>query len=296
MRVGVGHFFAILGVIFSGCVGETFRAAESDDGAAGESNAAGQPSTDDPSEGGAPGEGGAPSAGTASGGSAGAGGSSAGVGGSAGAGAEGGEAGASAEPGYTESHLLDDMEDGDSSLLETNGDWYVLRDTSVGVITPPYGVPFTMTPLMPARGTSKWAAQAQVAGFQGWGAAIGFDFVYLNQERQAYDLEDFRAVRFWARASKAVQLKLQMPNVDTDPFGGRCSGTEGENACHAHFTKAFTVDAEWREVTIPLSELRQEGAGRRAESFDQHRVFSVFFVIGPKQELSVSIDDVALVK
>jgi hypothetical protein len=189
------------------------------------------------------------------------------------------------------------MEDGDSELLTMNGDWYVLRDMTAGaVITPPVGVPFTMTDLVPARGKSQRAAQISVQGFNGWGASVGFDFRYVNQERVEYDLGSAKGVHFWARASKPTELKLQLPNVDSDPYGNRCGGTEGPNACYDHFTKAFSVGTEWTEVTIPFSALKQAGTGRRAESFDSHRVFSVFFVIGPKQDVTYVIDDVSLVE
>lgn len=291
MRVSLTWLMLAFGLGYSACSGESFKGAPEGEGAAGAGDAGAAPSSEggnaaaEPSElAGAGGESaGAPAGGTSS----------------AAAGAEAGGAGGAVlepEPEYTESFLVDDMEDGDSQLLETNGYWYVLRDPSAGVITPPYGVPFTMTPLAPARDGSGWAAQVQVAGFQGWGAAFGFDFVSLNMQRQPYSLEDYVAVRFWARATKQTELKLQVPNADTDPYGNLCSGTEGENACYAHFTRAFTVGTEWREVTIPFRDLQQEGAGRRAESFDSQRVFSLFFVVGPKQELSVAVDDVRLVK
>jgi hypothetical protein len=209
----------------------------------------------------------------------------------------GGAAGAApTEPPYTVTKLLDDMEDGDGQLSAGNGDWYVLRDESAGVITPPQGEPFTMTLLTSPRGKSTHAAHVEVAGFTGWGAAIGFDFTYVNMQRQPYDLADFRALRFWTRATEAAPLRLQLPNADTDPFGNRCSGTEGDNACYAHFSHGFEADTEWREVTIRFDDLRQAGAGRRAESFDRRRVFSVFFVLPSKQDLELFIDDVALVK
>jgi len=286
MRVSLAWLMLALALGYSACSGESFRGAPEGDGASGAGDGGEEPSGEGGSGAAAPGAlAGAASEGEGAGAPAGGSSSSA-----------GGAGGAQPEPDYSESYLVDDMEDGDSGLLQTNGDWYVLRDMSAGVITPAFGVPFTMTPLAPARGESQWAAQVQVAGFQGWGAAFGFDFVYLDMVRQPYSLEDYVAVRFWARATKETELKLQVPNVDTDPNGNRCSGTEGDNACYAHFTKAFSVGTEWREVTIPLRELRQEGAGRRVESFDSQRVFSLFFVVGPKQELSVAVDDVRLVK
>lgn len=275
------------------CTGESFHVVPPTEGEAGSVSVAGRPSNEPPGDGGASDVGGASPGGSATGGSA----------PSADAGAPGEEAGGTGgddpgpEPVYTVSELLDDMEDGDSNLLSTNGDWYVLRDaTAGGMITPPYGVPFTMTTLMPARGDSKRAAQIAIKGFNGWGASVGFDFIYVNMQRAEYDLDDFQAVRFWARASKPVELKLQIPNADSDPLGNRCVGTEGENACYDHFTKAFSVGTEWQEVTIPFGSLRQAGTGRRAESFDQHHVFSVFFGVGPKQDVTYAIDDVQLVK
>ncbi|RYZ09799.1 MAG: hypothetical protein EOO73_02650 [Myxococcales bacterium] len=284
MRVSVAWLVSTLAFGYSACWGDSFRSALPVEGASGASQAGAEGEAEGGREsepiGGTSGD----SAGAAAGGAA------------AGAGGEAGTGGSGPDPEYTTSSLIDDMEDGDSGLAETNGDWYVLRDASVGVVTPPQGIPFTMTPLTPPRGDSHWAAQVQVAGFQGWGAAFGFDFVYVEMKRQPYSLEDFEALRFWVRASSETELKLQVPNADTDPFGDRCLGTEGENACFAHFSAAFAAGPEWREVTIAFRDLRQEGVGRTAASFDAQHVFSVLFVVGPKQELSVAVDDVRLVK
>lgn len=292
MRFRVAWIAVGLGSGFVACSGESFQAAPPSEGDAGERAAAGQPATEPAGEGGTGDVGGAAAGGSPLGGSA--------PSSYAGAPNEetGGAAGESSgpDPVYSVSELIDDMEDGDSGLLNTNGDWYVLRDNSAGIITPPYGIPFTATELMPARGESKYAAQVTVKGFNGWGASVGFDFNYVNAQRYEYDLHDFQALRFWARATKSVELKLQIPNVDSDPYGNRCLGAEGDNACYDHFSKAFSVGTEWTEVTIPFSSLRQQGTGRRAESFDAHRVFSVFFGIGPKEDVTYAIDDVALVK
>ncbi|MDF3065172.1 MAG: hypothetical protein K0R38_773 [Polyangiaceae bacterium] len=219
------------------------------------------------------------------------GGSSSNTGGDAGA---GGEPPVVMEPVFTMSKLIDDMEDGNKTLLETNGDWFVIKDeTAAGVITPPKEKPFTMTTLTPARGASTKAAVVTVSGFLGWGAALGFDFLYANGVRQPADLGPALAVRFWAKASQATTVRFQLPNADTDELGGKC--TTAEKACNAHWTKAFNVGTQWQQTTIQLSELKQDLPGRHVPTFDKQHVYGAFFVIGPNQSVTVSIDDVALV-
>jgi hypothetical protein len=197
-------------------------------------------------------------------------------------------------PVFTMSKLIDDMEDGNATLLETNGDWFVFKDTTGGTITPPQGPAFKMSLLTPARGQSTRAASVAVSGFTDWGAAFGFDFVYSNEVRQPIDLKEALGIRFWAKASKATTLRLQLPNADTDVLGGECEGT-GENACNAHWERSFKVDTAWKETTIAFAELKQVLTGRRVPTFDKHHVYSTFFVIGPNQAVTVWIDDIALV-
>lgn len=139
------------------------EAGASDGGAAGEAAAAGSAS------------GGQPNGGSESGGAGGA----PEIGGTGNAGAPTtGSAGAM--PVFTSSKLIDDMEDGNNTLLDTNGDWYVFKDSSAGTIAPPTGTDFTMTALVPTRLLSTKAAHVAVSGFNVWGAAMGFDFSYLN--------------------------------------------------------------------------------------------------------------------
>ena len=223
------------------------------------------------------------------GGSATTGGSGSGAGGSA-----AGAAGGPPTPVFTMSRLVDDMEDGNATLLASNGDWFVLKDESNGTITPAKGEPFTMSSLMPARGQSTKAAAVTVSGFTGLGAAFGFDFSYAMGVRQPIDLKEALGVRFWAKASKATTVVLQLPNADTDKLGGKCSGT-GTNACDAHWSKPFPVGTSWTETTIAFADLSQTLSGRHVPSFDKQHVFSAFFVIGANQALTLWVDDLALV-
>jgi hypothetical protein len=179
-------------------------------------------------------------------------------------------------------------------LLGSNGDWFVIKDATAGIITPAKGEPFLMSALSPARGQSTKAVEVTVSGFTGWGAAAGFDFSYVAAIKQPTDLKEALAVRFWAKASKVTALRFQMPNGDTDALGGKCSGT-ADNACSAHFTKAFGVGKEWKETTILFSDLQQDLPGRRVPIFDKQNVYGAFFVIGPNESVTVWIDDLALV-
>jgi len=197
------------------------------------------------------------------------------------------------EPVFTMSEMVDDMEDGNATLLSSNGDWFVLKDTTGGTITPAKESAFTMMALMPARGASTKAAAVTVSGFTGWGAAFGFDFRYVMGQRQPIDLGPALAVRFWVKASKATTVRFQMPNADTDELGGKC--TTGTDACNAHFTKPFVASTEWKQQTILLADLKQDLPGHHVPSFDKRHAYSTFFVIGPNQSVTVWVDDLALV-
>jgi Carbohydrate binding domain (family 11) len=205
-----------------------------------------------------------------------------------------GGAGEPEAPVFTMSRLIDDMEDGNATLLEGNGDWFVFKDTTAGVITPVKGQPFTMSLLTPPRGQSQRAASVTVAGFTDWGAAFGFDFAYSGNLRQPVDLKEALGIRFWAKASKATTVRLQMPNADTDTEGGKCDGA-GNNACKAHWSRELKVGSAWKETTIPFADLKQDLPGRHVPIFDKHHVYSTFFVIGPNEDVTVWIDDIALV-
>ncbi|RYZ02705.1 MAG: hypothetical protein EOO73_30555 [Myxococcales bacterium] len=207
---------------------------------------------------------------------------------------EGGEPPVVVEPVFTMSKLVDDMEDGNATLLSSNGDWFVFKDKTAGTIVPPKEMPFTMSALVPARGASTKGAAVTVSGFTGWGAAFGFDFSYAMGVRRPNDLGPALAVRFWAKASKATTVRLQLPNADTDAVGGKCT-TTGEEACGAHWTKAFKVETAWKETTVQFAELAQDLPGRHVPTFDKQHVYSLFFIIGPNQSVTVEVDDVALV-
>jgi hypothetical protein len=286
---------------FAACGGDAFSSADPDEqpsGGQGHASAgsAGKADAGDPGAGGEPaatgGNGSGNSSGFSRGGSPTAGGAD---GAEAGGNGSAGEPPGTVDPVFTVSKLIDDMEDGNKALLDSNGDWYVFKDKSSGTIEPQAGMPFTMSALSPARDDSTQSVKITVSGFTGWGAACGFDFGYVNGVRQPHDLEDFQALRFWAKASKPTTVKLQMPTGDTDPLGGKCSGT-GDTACFAHFTKSFSVGTDWREVTILFDDLKQEAAGLHVPAFDHHAVYSTFFVFGPNQSISIWIDDVALVR
>ncbi len=201
------------------------------------------------------------------------------------------------DPVFTVSKLLDDMEDGNQQLKNSNGDWFVIKDASAGTIEPAPGTPFTMSLLAPARDGSTRSVKATVAGLTGWGAIVGFDFSYVMGVRQPTDFDNFLALRFWAKASKATTVKLQLPNGDSDPLGGKCikDGPPGKG-CYDHFTKSFSVGTDWRQVAVLFSDLKQEADGLHVPSFDQHKVYSTFFVLGPNQSVSLWIDDIELVR
>jgi hypothetical protein len=195
--------------------------------------------------------------------------------------------------------MIDDMEDGDSAILEQRGRrgyWFTTTDETPGsYINPSTQNAFYMTDLTRPGSSSRKGAYVQGGGFLGWGAAAGFDFAYYGRV-EAYDVSGATGLRFWARADTPVSVNVQFPNIDSHPAGDRCvdSGNPPEQACFSHWGKRVEFTSEWREVEVAWSELALPPGGRQVPSFDAENVYSVLFAVGTMTQFGIWIDDVAL--
>ncbi|MEZ4374012.1 MAG: hypothetical protein R3B07_24530 [Polyangiaceae bacterium] len=81
--------------------------------------------------------------------------------------------------------VLDDMEDGDSSIPEEGGRvgaWYVYNDAT-GSQDPPESGDFAMSALSEPRGESTYAAHSSGSGFTDWGAGLASIWSAWHQSR-----------------------------------------------------------------------------------------------------------------
>jgi hypothetical protein len=158
--------------------------------------------------------------------------------------------------------MIDDFEDGDAAILVRqgrSGSWYAANDGQ-GIQTPRGGLPLTPTLLEPARGTSLHGARTFGGPFTGWGALIGTTFASSGNSGAAYDVSARQGLRFWVRSggtfsnpAKLVRLALRTPGTVT---GGGCT------VCEDHFGTEIPLTAQWVQVQVPFSALRQSGYGR----------------------------------
>jgi hypothetical protein len=117
--------------------------------------------------------------------------------------------------------LVDDFEDGDTKALDPAGWWYTVND-GTGVQT----LSVAEAWVDPERGL---VLETTTADFTGWGAAFGVDVG--SYEFPLGGLE----VSFFVVSSREVQVSFHALDASGD-----------------HFTTDFSVDGNWREVTVRL--------------------------------------------
>lgn len=263
----------------------------------------GDPSADEPMtlKGGAAGSGSVlPNAGSTLGGTAATAGSSAtsgsASGGSSTAGNDGGGEGGSADTTPTGNELLvDDFQDTDAQILESqgrSGAWYVANDGR-GQQTPRAGVPLVPAQLMPARGASTRGAHTFGGPFSTWGALVGTALAAEGDQGVAYDLSGHTGLRVWVRtgslapgAAKAVRLSVRTPAT---VMGGGCT------ICGDHFGADIPLTAQWVQISVPFASLAQSGYGRPVLTKpDLTQALGVEFLFPVNVSFDLWLDDIEL--
>ncbi|WP_437939406.1 hypothetical protein [Sorangium sp. So ce341] len=224
-------------------------------------------------------------------------------GGGGGAGGDGGGAGAGCveEPPTGEPmdlSLIDDMEDGDGTIISLNdaenprrGAWFVGND-DLGTQEPGKNETFFMTAIEPPRGSSLSAAYSEADDkFTDWGALFGFRLNSNETETNpgVYDASEFRGITFFARADSGSSTKVLVDVVDVQTWnkGGICT------QCDDHFTKIVTLTPCWTQYKVAFSELKQSGWGQAFEAVDLTKVWGIQFRFGARSPFKLWIDDVA---
>ncbi|HVY26732.1 MAG TPA: hypothetical protein VHB79_09275 [Polyangiaceae bacterium] len=194
--------------------------------------------------------------------------------------------------------MLDDMEDGNFSLLPKPpryGFWYVAGDATVGGKLPK--IEQLVATIDPARGASSKGVHFEASGFKGWGSSVGLSFSDASQKRGPYNAGNALGISFWVRGSVAdsTQLKVQFPITATDPSGKLCGGA-GQGQCLDHFSTQITVTSTWTQVPILFSAIYQAGWGVPVEGgFDPGQMLGIEWSAGTSN-LDIWIDDLALMR
>jgi len=192
----------------------------------------------------------------------------------AGAPAAGGGAGGQLATLPTEAFdLIDDVEGLFPELPQKqgrNGGWFGVHDRSNGQLLAPSAVA-----LVPARGTSHFAAGISGAGFTDWGAQLG---VALKSPAAGYDASRYCGLRFLAKGSGAG-WSLLVSDRTSVPVGGVCveGSWDPEQACYDYVGRNFAVGSAWREVKVRFDELRLRQDPASARRLDSSALYDILF-------------------
>jgi len=203
--------------------------------------------------------------------------------------------------------LVDDMLGMGGAIIACGGRmgyWYTYDDGTAGAtLTPTAGMPFTFTAISgtgpagggPDGGPATMAAMMSGMGFTVYGAGMGFD---LNSAggaaaKGSYNASAYSGISFWAMGSAGGVVRFNVPDKDTDPSGGVCSGT-GANQCTDDHGHTLTLTTSWQQFSFTWAELTQQGYGYVEASIDTAALVSMKFQVNsPTGTFDVWVTDIA---
>jgi hypothetical protein len=112
-------------------------------------------------------------------------------------------------------------------------------------------------------------------------------------QRGALNGAGFTGVKFWGKISGPIEL--QVPNVNTDPAGGKC--TSGAAQCSDNGKVTLVPSAAWTQYMIPFSMLMGGGFGNPPGTpFPSGQIYSIEWHVtipatGPVGAWDIWVDD-----
>ncbi|MGC4092553.1 MAG: carbohydrate binding domain-containing protein [Polyangiaceae bacterium] len=176
--------------------------------------------------------------------------------------------------------MVDDLEDGDSRILQVNGrqgPWHTFNSGDSGGSQVPAGP--TISPAGEGANGSKGSMHISGNGYMF--AGIGFDLnnadtVPESAQSKAYDASAWTGVVFMAKGgSSSTKIRLELPMRDFVPpdRGGSCSGT----CWNVYgYEMSSALGTSWQEVKVPFSMLVREEGGT-SPAFDAKQLMSISF-------------------
>jgi hypothetical protein len=195
------------------------------------------------------------------------------------------------------SDLIDNLEDGDDAIDETNGrlgGWYTFHDDTPGTQIPPET---GFTPTTGGADGSAFAAGTSGSGFTEWGAGMGFDLnnpeaVGQTGGRGAYDASPYRSVAFKAKGNVPVRIALETLGVTPSDRGGGCTPSTVEGMeCEDLHGVLINLTGEWKDYEVEFATLRQGGWGLPVP-FAAAEVTAVLFQADKDLMFDFAVDDV----
>jgi hypothetical protein len=212
-----------------------------------------------------------------------------------------GPEGGSADPGGGSTalgpnlHLVDDFEDGDGAIFPQegrSGDWYGANDGK-GTQTPAGADDFVPSLLTPARNRSQHAAHTFGGPFSVWGAVFGTAFASNGLKDLPYDASKYQGLKFWVRsgatsATAAKQVRVNLTTTATN-MGGGCT------VCNDHFGRDVPLTANWTQITLQFSSIKQGGWGRPQQPAPNlTQLVAIQFLFPANISFDLWLDDVEL--
>lgn len=200
--------------------------------------------------------------------------------------------------------LIDDMEDGDSSLVFVNGrtgGWWVAGDETLGAtVTPPVGSPASPDPIAGGRCDSQLAMRITGQGFLEWGAGLGLSLAYGTRPNGepggvSYDASARQGVEFWARIgdTSVDQVRFAISDSNSEPDGGVCvvDGGVGEQCYDSFGVVIRDLDTEWQRYRIPFAGLEQRDFGVPSGGLVTSAVYTLGFYFDTGAIFDLWVDD-----
>jgi hypothetical protein len=189
--------------------------------------------------------------------------------------------------------VIEDAEDGDNQILlgsGRSGYLYTYVDPEGSTVAPvPGNFGGVFEPATPGARDSAHALR-----FSGTLVEAGIVFAGLGlnllDPKSSYDASRYTGIAFFARSGTGSgRVKVEMPDQNTDPDGGKCS------SCYNDFGQVVSLDSSWRRFSVRFSDMKQEpGWGMpRPETLDRRHVYSIQFQVDEPGPFDVWIDDVA---
>jgi|GEM_PF-3470633 len=198
--------------------------------------------------------------------------------------------------------LIDDMEDGDSSICNSGGrqgawstNGYDLAPTGTAGLD----AAFAQTAIPGGRGASHYAARLAGTGITGL-ARMGFVLDSMGAEEVDYDGSQYDGIRFWLKSDVPVVVGFTSPQTLPASQNGTCDQSTAQENCHHHFEFATSATGgEWLDYKLPFSALRQAADQDAPASvvppnatWDASRLRAIAFLTS-SPDFDVWVDDVA---
>lgn len=218
-----------------------------------------------------------------------------GSGGSSGSGGSGGT-----NPGTTY-ELIDDMEDGNATVLSSHGRtgrWNVYNDGTAGTQEPAENFSdMEDVSSDPPHDESLYAAYTAGNGFTDWGAVLNVT-MKSGGAYVAYDASAYSGLGFYAKVGTGItprSVKIRLVTADTaNPDGGVCKEPPvgpGEIACYDHFALDVVLTASWKYYEISFDDFAR-GDSSTPLALDLSKLFSIEF-LSEQDTFELWIDDLA---